>query len=108
MVGTRCCASLLGYHRCGRGAPRPYLACKTTPDGCPVAPFAKGDIIAVPSLGNAHGSETELQRELQGTAVVECVGDLTEIRIDQIAPRLGKLRSVKQVDGFDAKQYLLL
>ena len=68
-----------GFHKSIHHNPRAFGA----------SPFVKGELLS---------SKTELQRELQRPPVVEGIGDLAEVRIHQIAPGLGKLRRVEQVD----------
>ena len=53
-------------------------------------------------------SKAKLQHELHSAPVVKGIRDLAKVRIHQIASRLGKLRSVEQVDRFSVKQQLPL
>lgn len=51
----------------------------------------------------ARSLEAELQQETEGSAVVERVRDLTEVRGGEIAPWLGELRRIEEVDRFGSE-----
>src|SRR5687767_5205432 len=64
--------------------------------------------LRIPSCHRTSRSPLELHEEAEGTAVVQGVGNLPEIRIGQIEARLGKLWSIEKVDGFGAKDQPLM